>query len=842
MVKLPRLVIAAPSTGQGKTTVATGLMAALRGSGLEVSGHKVGPDYIDPGYHGLATGRSGRNLDPHLVGEKRIVPLLLHGANTPRRADIAVIEGVMGLYDGRLGMKGFASTAHVAKLTDSPVVVVLDIARLSRSAAAMVAGLAAFDPAVNIAGVVINQARSPRNTQEIVEAIESIGVTVLGSLPTDDRLRTPSRHLGLVPAAERAESARMIRLLGEQVSHYVDLDRIWAIADSAPALNDTPWQASVALAGSAEAAGLADSRCGKQPTIAMAGGQAFTFRYPETEELLTAAGCQIVTFDPLNDSRLPSGVQGIYLGGGFPEVFAQELGNNTSLLADLRAAIATGVPTVAECAGLLYLAQTLDGVAMAQAVPATAAMHERLTLRYPQAEAAGTSLLTRLGDVVTGHEFHRTRTEPVAGGHPAWVIDGDPTGFASATLHASYLHVHWAGHPQLARRFAAAARAAKPHVSDVSDESTDSSGIQNTAEQADTPSTDLLHHGDREVEPGFADFAVNVYAGNRPPWLDDTLHDSLSKAGNYPNVAAAHAAIAAQHERSLSSVLATAGVAEAFTLIAGVRRWRRPVVVTPQFTEPQAALLRAGHQIDLAPLALAHGFAAQGAVIHDDADLVVLGNPTNPTGVLHSRSWIESLLQPGRLVVVDEAFMDTVPDEMESLATTSHDGLIVLRSLTKHWSIPGIRAGYLVGDPHWVRELARAQTPWSVSTPALAALATCSTAIAREESRRRAQEIARWRDNLQSQLADREIGFIPSSASFVLARVGFGVHQRLRDQRIAVRRADTFDGLTDEWVRIAVRPPQQTRRLAEALDVVGSNSSAVAHGLPVPNTDAGLAE
>src|SRR5690625_2649073 len=180
MVALPRLVIAAPSTGQGKTTIATGLMAALRAAGHVVSGHKVGPDYIDPGYHELASGRPGRNLDPHLVGEDRIIPLLLHGA---AEADVAVIEGVMGLYDGRLGTDGYASTAHVAALTRSPVVVVIDVARTSRTAAAVAAGMAAYDPNVDIAGVVLNRTGSARNDAEIVRAMERTGLPVLGLLP-----------------------------------------------------------------------------------------------------------------------------------------------------------------------------------------------------------------------------------------------------------------------------------------------------------------------------------------------------------------------------------------------------------------------------------------------------------------------------------------------------------------------------------------------------------------------------------------------------------------------------------------------------------------------------------
>ncbi|MBC7308279.1 MAG: cobyrinate a,c-diamide synthase, partial [Dietzia sp.] len=232
---MPRLVVAAPASGHGKTTVATGLMAALRRTGREVSGHKVGPDYIDPGYHALATGRSGRNLDPHLVGEDRIVPLLLHGARFGgtrggRPADIAVIEGVMGLYDGHIGREGFASTAHVARLTDSPVVLVVDISHASRTIAATVLGMATFDPDVRIAGVVLNKAGSVRHSDEVRRALAPLGIPVLGVLQRDDDVTAPSRHLGLVPAAERLEAARSLDHLAGKVAASIDLEAVMRIA------------------------------------------------------------------------------------------------------------------------------------------------------------------------------------------------------------------------------------------------------------------------------------------------------------------------------------------------------------------------------------------------------------------------------------------------------------------------------------------------------------------------------------------------------------------------------------------------------------------------------------
>jgi len=327
----------------------------------------------------------------------------------------------------------------------------------------------------------------------------------------------------------------------------------------------------------------------------------------------------------------------------------------------------------------------------------------------------------------------------------------------------------------------------------------------------------LRHHGDVEVG-GLLDLAVNVYDGPRPAWLDDALRASLADVGAYPSSDQARAAVAAHHERPVDEVLVTAGAAEAFTLLARLRAWRTPVVVHPQFTEPHAALEQAGHRVT--EVLLPPPFRLDPALVPEDADLVVVGNPTNPTGVLHPATTIECLLRPGRLVVVDEAFMDCVPGETESLTAGRRDGLVVIRSLTKHWSIPGIRAGYLLGPADVVAGLRRGQVPWSVSTPAAAAVVACTSPEAAEESRRRAEEIADWRKTLEAGLDELAIPYLESAASFVLAQVGAGVHVRLREAGVAVRRADTFPGLDDSWVRIAVRPQATTDRLLGALGEV----------------------
>lgn len=822
--RLPRLVIAAPASGHGKTTVATGLMAALRAAGHTVSGHKVGPDYIDPGYHALATGRPGRNLDPHLVGEERLAPLFLHGARKDahgRGADIAVIEGVMGLYDGAIGGEGFASTAHVASVLQAPVVLVVDISHAARSIAAVVQGMVAFDHRIRIAGVILNKAGSRRHSDEVCSALEATGIPVLGVLSRDDGIVAPSRHLGLVPAAERADAAAALDRLAAQIATTIDLAQIVQIASNATDLHTAPWDPAEAIASAGHAApdGHAD---GEHPVVAIAAGRAFTFRYAETEELLHAAGCRTAYFDPMTETRLPAGTAGIYLGGGFPEIHATGLTANEPLRHALREAVAAGVPTVAECAGLLYLCSTVDGSPMVGAIDAHAAMAPRLTLSYRTAIATHDTLLAPAGGRATGHEFHRTAVEPAAGHDPAWLLDGAPAGFSTDparrgenTLHASYLHMHWAGYPAAAVRFADAVRRAPaaPHAA--------------TFEPAREPprihavEIDLHHHGDAEATEGLVDLAVNVQRVPRPDWLDAALAASLTASATYPNSSRARQAIADRHLRDAAEVLPTAGGAEAFTLIARMRDWQRPIVVHPQFTEPEAALAAAGHQVERVLLEAEDDFTLDPAAIPDDADLVVVGNPTNPTGVLHPAATLTALTRPGRVVIVDEAFMDAVPGERHGLVSTRVSGLLVVRSLTKTWSIPGIRAGYVLGDAGLIAELEAHQPPWSVSAPACAAMIACSAPVAVAEAERRAAVVAEHRLVLVDGLADLGLRVAgTSSAPFVLVQTGPHVRLALREAGFAVRRCDTFPGLGPGWIRVAVRDPATSRALLTALATI----------------------
>ena len=448
---IPRVVIAAPGSDHGKTSVATGLLGALRQRGLAVSPHKVGPDYIDPGYHALAAGRAGRNLDAWLVGEDQILPMFLHGASWPARADIAIIEGVMGLFDGASGRGDFASTAHVARLLSAPVVLVIDASGMSLSAAALLHGFTTFDPGTRIGGVIFNKVGSAYHEQLLRDAADAAGVPVLGAIRRLGQLTVPSRHLGLIPATELGRNAAAaVDALTAAVCGGVDLEAVLRLARTAPALPDTPEIF-------AERAVVPAPR----PRIAVAGGAAFTFGYAEHPELLAAAGAEVVTFDPLRDEELPHDVHGLVIGGGFPEEHAADLSANASLRAEVRALARAGAPVVAECAGLLYLSRSLDGHPMCGVLEAETAMTSQLTLGYRDAVALTPSPLGPAGTRAHGHEFHRTAVRSSPSQANAWrwqARDAVVTeGFVSGQVHASYLHTHWNGVPGAAAHITAAA-------------------------------------------------------------------------------------------------------------------------------------------------------------------------------------------------------------------------------------------------------------------------------------------------------------------------------------------------------------------------------------------------
>ncbi|WP_370745816.1 cobyrinate a,c-diamide synthase [Mycolicibacterium brumae] len=447
------VVVAAPSSGAGKTTVATGLMAALRRAGHCVAGFKVGPDFIDPGYHGLATGRPGRNLDPVLVGTELIAPLYAAGA---AGADIAVVEGVMGLFDGRIpagDAPGPAipdgSTAQVAGLIGAPIVLVVDARGQSQSLAALLHGFAGFDASVSLAGVILNQVGSARHEQVLRQACGSVGLPVLGALPRADALSVPSRHLGLVTAVEHGAAAwAAVDAMAELVAQRVDLPAVAAIAArAAGAVSAPPWSPAQHIEPVAGA-----------PVVAVAAGAAFSFGYAEHTELLSAAGAQVVAFDPLTDA-LPAEAAALVLPGGFPEQHLGELSANEALRGQIRGFAG---PIHAECAGLTYLMDDLDGAPMCGVLAGSARFTRRLTLGYRDAVAVADSCLRRAGERVVGHEFHRTVVEFAGEVTPAWKFrDGAGTviadGAVRGPMSAAYLHTHPAASPAAVRRFVEAA-------------------------------------------------------------------------------------------------------------------------------------------------------------------------------------------------------------------------------------------------------------------------------------------------------------------------------------------------------------------------------------------------
>lgn len=346
--------------------------------------------------------------------------------------------------------------------------------------------------------------------------------------------------------------------------------------------------------------------------------------------------------------------------------------------------------------------------------------------------------------------------------------------------------------------------------------------------EPDTDGHDLRHHGDAEVRDDGArliDLAVNVRAGTPPAWLREHIAGSLGGLAAYPDGRAARAAVAARHGVPVERVLLTAGAAEAFVLLARALKVRRPVVVHPQFTEPEAALRDAGHSVDRVLLRAEDGFRLDPALVPEDADLVVIGNPTNPTSILHPADTIARLARPGRTLVVDEAFMDAVPDEREALAgRTDVPGLVVLRSLTKTWGLAGLRIGYVLAAPETVAELERAQPLWPVSTPALAAAEVCVSGRALAEAAEAARRIAADRAHLVAGLdefgSDGVRVVTPAEGPFVLVRVGRAgaVRGHLRGLGYAVRRGDTFPGLGEEWLRVAVRDRVTVNGFLQAFD------------------------
>jgi cobyrinic acid a,c-diamide synthase len=446
------IVVAGTASGTGKTTLALGLMAALRRRGLRVQPFKVGPDFVDPLHHTAVAGRISRNLDSVLC-DPRSIPALAARAVTG--ADVAVVEGVLGLYDGRLGGDDAGSTAEIARLLDAPVVLVVDAARAARSTGAVALGFAHFDPRVEIAGVVLNRVGSERHLQAARESVESVGMRVLGGIPRDPSLTLPERYLGLVPPQERAHQQGWVEALAASVERHIDIDALLRIAaregggpvvDSAHdpfALPALPSRARIAVARDA----------------------AFTFHYHDALDLLQARGAELVPFSPLVDTMLPD-CSALILPGGFPERFAAVLHDNAPMRASIAAAARSGMPVIAECGGAMYLGTHIaqedgESFAMCGVLPyGTRMARSRRALGYRTARALRSSPLLREGEVVRGHEFHWSTADPgIDSDVAAYHLDetGSVDGHATPSLLASYVHLHLCGVPGAAARLVAAA-------------------------------------------------------------------------------------------------------------------------------------------------------------------------------------------------------------------------------------------------------------------------------------------------------------------------------------------------------------------------------------------------
>jgi cobyrinic acid a,c-diamide synthase len=459
---LPVLVLAGVSSGVGKTTVTLGLLEALRARGLAVQAFKVGPDFIDPAFHALATGRPSYNLDGWMCGREQVVGAVReHAAD----ADVAVVEGVMGCFDGRDGRSEDGSTAQIAKWLGAPVVLVVDASAVARSAAAIVLGFERFDPALTVAGVIFNRAGGTTHRRWLGEALASSGATArcLGAIPFDGQVTLPQRHLGLVTAVEGGYPPALRRRLAELIAGHVDVDGLIATARSGIERGGTPSATDAAGCGPG-------TRHATAVTIAVARDRAFQFYYPDNLEALQRAGARVVFWSPVADAALPE-ADGLYLGGGYPELYGRELAENAPMREAVRGFAASGRPVLAECGGLMYLAESLTDLdgrrwPMAGVLPADVTMERgRLVLGYREVTLGAAGPLGAAGTRARGHEFHCSRLGEVPASIPCLfaATDGSggaprPEGFVVGSASMSYVHLHFGSNPALADNLVAACR------------------------------------------------------------------------------------------------------------------------------------------------------------------------------------------------------------------------------------------------------------------------------------------------------------------------------------------------------------------------------------------------
>jgi cobyrinic acid a,c-diamide synthase len=445
------IAIAGERSGVGKTTVTLALLAALRRRQQTVQSFKVGPDYIDPMFHSYVTGRACRNLDPILTSDAYVRQCFDRHSQT---ADCALIEGVMGLFDGASGTTDAGSTAQVAKLLNIPVVLILNCSSTSRSIAAIAHGYRTFDPQVQIAGVILNQVGSDRHLELLTAALSPLHLPILGVLRRRDDLRIPDRHLGLIPAGELTDLNDTLDRLADIGETCFDWERLLPLLNSKPVFTTpTPlWK------------GDGWGEVNQKIRLAVAKDAAFNFYYADNLDLLRELGAELVEWSPLADLQLPPDIQGLYFGGGFPEVFAETLAANQPARQAVKAAITAGMPTYAECGGLMYLCDRIvdfndRSYPMVGIFPTTAVMGKKLTLGYRQLTALQDSLLFNVGDRVWGHEFHRS-TLTDRSPQPLCKLEGyesnlvfAPEGWYRYQVHAAYTHLHFGAQPDLASRF-----------------------------------------------------------------------------------------------------------------------------------------------------------------------------------------------------------------------------------------------------------------------------------------------------------------------------------------------------------------------------------------------------
>lgn len=464
--KHARVVIAGTNSGVGKTSITIGLMHALKAKGYRVQGFKVGPDYIDPSYHTSITGIPSRNLDPWLMGEDNLLESFINAIRSSN-ADVAVIEGVMGLYDGLSGMDDYASTAHVATLLDSPVILVIDASKAARSVAAMALGFIEFNRAVKVKGVILNNVAGDRHARYCMDALEQKGIPVFGVVRRNKDTMLKERHLGLVPTHESRDARDDALATARYVSEYIDVDGIIAVAEGAPALKHTSMGTSPSPSPSTSPSTSTSSINDHTIKVGVALDESFNFYYADNLEMLSRYA-RVVYFSPIKDEEPPE-CDGLYIGGGFPEVLAGLLARNSRMMSRIKEYAEDGMPVYAECGGLMYLSRSItdqDGSKhdMVGLVDADTIMDRRLTLNYTEARISNPCIIAEHGSMVRGHEFHYSTLVDIArDSRFAYEmlrgkgVDGSRDGFIVHNTLASYMHLHFS-HKNLVERFVASCK------------------------------------------------------------------------------------------------------------------------------------------------------------------------------------------------------------------------------------------------------------------------------------------------------------------------------------------------------------------------------------------------